>query len=81
MGFNLTYWTPMGGCYFFMGYNLENFGKFWKNGRFSGRIWPDWGNAAWADMAGLGSIGLINRMSISAQLTQVIYVRFNLKLF
>ena len=25
---------------------------------FSGRIWPDWGNAAWADMAGLGSIGL-----------------------
>ena len=30
----------------------------WKNGRFSGRIWPDWGNTAWADMAGLGSIGL-----------------------
>ena len=28
-----------------------------KNGRFSGRIWPDWGNTAWADMAGLGSIG------------------------
>ena len=28
---------------------------FWKNGRFSGRIWPDWGNTAWADMAGLGS--------------------------
>ena len=25
---------------------------------FSGRIWPDWGNTAWADMAGLGSIGL-----------------------
>ena len=31
--------------------------NFWKNGRFSGRIWPDWGNTAWADMAGLGSIG------------------------
>ena len=27
------------------------------NGRFSGRIWPDWGNTTWADMAGLGSIG------------------------
>ena len=31
---------------------------FWKNGRFSGRIWPDWGNTTWADMAGLGFIGL-----------------------
>ena len=35
---------------------------FWKNGRFSGRIWPDWGNTARVDMAGLGSIG-INHMS------------------
>ena len=38
------------------------FGKMWKiikkNGRFSGRIWPDWGNTTRADMAGLGSIGL-----------------------
>ena len=31
---------------------------FFKNGRFSGRIWPDWGNTALADMAGLGSIGI-----------------------
>ena len=37
---------------------LEKCGKFRKNGRFSGRIWPDWGNTARADMAGLGSIGL-----------------------
>ena len=37
---------------------LEKCGNFWKNGRFSGRIWPDWGNTARADMAGLGSIGL-----------------------
>ena len=22
-----------------------------------GRIWPDWGNTTWADMAGLGSKG------------------------
>ena len=58
MGFNLIYWTPMGGCYFLLGSNLEKYGKFWKNGRFSGRIWPDWGNTTWADLAGLGSIGL-----------------------
>ena len=35
---------------------------FFENGRFSRRIWPDWGNTAWADMAGLGSIGLNNVM-------------------
>ena len=45
----------MAGYYFFVGSNLEKYGKFC----FSGRIWPDWGNTAWADMAGLGSIGLI----------------------
>ena len=48
----------MDGYYYFVGSYLEKYGKFWKNGRFSGRIWPDWGNTAWADMAGLGSIGL-----------------------
>ena len=48
----------MSSSYFFMGSNLEKCGKFWKNGRFSGRIRPDWGNTARADMAGLGSIGL-----------------------
>ena len=47
---------------------MENFGKMWKilekcgiflkNGRFSGRIWPDWGNTTRADRAGLGSKGL-----------------------
>ena len=41
-----------------MGSNLEKYENSWKNGHFSGRIWPDWGNTAWADMAGLGSIGL-----------------------
>ena len=41
-----------------MGSNLEKFGKFGKSSRFSGRIRPDWGNTARADMAGLGSIGL-----------------------
>ena len=40
MGFNLIYWTSMGGFY------------------ISGWIWPDWGNTARADLAGLGSIGL-----------------------
>ena len=33
-------------------------GKYEKIACFLGRIWPDWGNVAWADMAGLGSIGL-----------------------
>ena len=37
---------------------MEKCGNFLKNGRFSGRIWPDWGNTTRADMAGLGSIGL-----------------------
>ena len=36
--------------------NVDIFGK--KIGRFSGQIWPDWGNTARVDMAGLGSIGL-----------------------
>ena len=49
----------MDGYYSFVGSNLGKYGKFWKNGRFSGRIWPDWGNTAWADMAGLGSKGLL----------------------
>ena len=48
----------MSGSWILVGSNLEKYGNFRKNGRFSGRIWPDWGNAAWADMAGLGSIGL-----------------------
>ena len=48
----------MSGSYILHGFILEKCGNFWKNGRFSGRIWPDWGNTAWADMAGLGSIGI-----------------------
>ena len=55
----MIYCTPMSGSYFLYGFILEKCGNFWKNGRFSGRIWPDWGNTARADMAGLGSIGLI----------------------
>ena len=57
MGFNLIYWTPMGGFYILIGSILKKCGKFWKNSRFSGWIWPDWGNAARADLARLGSIG------------------------
>ena len=44
----------MSGSYFLYDSILEKCGNFWKNGRFSGRIWPDWGNTARADMAGLG---------------------------
>ena len=36
--------------------------KYGKIGHFSGRIWPDWGNTAWADMARLGSIALTSRV-------------------
>ena len=32
--------------------------KIWKNVRFYGRLWPDWGNTARAAMARLGSIGI-----------------------
>ena len=48
----------MSGSYLFYGCILEKCGNIWENGCFSRRIWPDWGNTAWADMAGLGSIGL-----------------------
>ena len=37
---------------------MEKYGKIWKNGRFSGRLRPDWGYTTRAAMAGLGSIGL-----------------------
>ena len=57
----MTYLTPMSGSYFLYGSILEKCGFFLKNGRFSGRIWPDWGNTARADMAGLGSIGCTNQ--------------------
>ena len=64
IAFNLIYWTPICGLYILGGSILEKCGKIWKNGRFSGRIWPDWGNTARADMAGLGSIGLMNSQDI-----------------
>ena len=54
----------MSGSYFLNGSILEKCGHFWKNGRFSGRIWPDWGNTTRADMAGLGSIGIILHISV-----------------
>ena len=55
MGFNLIYWTPMGGFYFLLSSNLikkgENVGKtavfpggFGRIGEIPhGQIWPDWG--------------------------------------
>ena len=48
----------MGGFYILIVVFLDKCGKTLKNDCFSGRIWPDWGNAARADLAGLGSIGL-----------------------
>ena len=69
MGLKMIYWTPISGSYFLKGSILEKCGNFWKNGRFSGRIWPDWGNTTRADMAGLGSIGLTAPL-ISSDLQQ-----------
>ena len=63
MGFNLIYWNPMGGCYFWLGSNLEKFRK-------TVDIRLDWGNTARADMAGLGSIGLIKISAIIVTIGQ-----------
>ena len=60
VAFNLIYWTYNYIRFTFSErFCLEKCGKIWEIDRFSGRIWPDWGNTAQADMAGLGSIGLI----------------------
>ena len=61
MRFKRIYWTPMSGSYLLYCSNLDQCGNVWENGRFSGRIWPDWGNTTWADMAGLGSIAIYTR--------------------
>ena len=47
--------------------------KYWKIDCFSGWIRTDWGNTAWADMAGSGSKGLnveglVMSITISARL-------------
>ena len=55
IGFNLIYWSPICSQYFLDCSFLEKCGKIWKNGRFSGRLRPDWGNTARATTAGLGS--------------------------
>ena len=47
----------MGGKYLLEGY----FGKMC----FSGQLWPDLGNTAWAAMAGMGCIGLNFYISVS----------------
>ena len=57
---------------------MEKCGKFRKNGRFSGRIWPDWGNTAWADMAGLGSIGLRLRSCLMSKTSNFDFEIFDL---
>ena len=57
IGFNLIYWTPICGKNFLDCSILEKCGEIWKNGRFSGRLRPDWGHTARAATAGLGSKG------------------------
>ena len=56
----MIYWTPICGKYFLDCSILKKCGKIWKNGRYSERLQPDWGNTAWAATAGLGSKGLSN---------------------
>ena len=59
MGFNLIYWTPIC-CKNLLNCSiLEECGKIWENGRFSGRLQPDWGPTAQATTARLGSKGII----------------------
>ena len=71
----------MCGFYSLVGSILEKCGIFLKNGLFSGRIWPDWGNTARADMAGLGSIGLSKiRKYITVSIVEVIYKQMILAL-
>ena len=60
ISFNLIYWTPICGKYSLECSILEKCGKIWKNGCFSGWLWPDWGNTAWAAM--VGSIGLMQEL-------------------
>ena len=47
----------MGGNYFLVGFNKEKCGNLGKTAIFC-QIWPDWGYATWADMAGLGFKGI-----------------------
>ena len=68
MGFNLIYWTPMGGFYILIGSILEKCGKFWKKRPFFR-----------ADLAGLGKyrtggfgrIGVYRVNSIYISITKV----------
>ena len=57
---------PYGRLILFGMFSSGKRGFFLKNGRFSGRIWPDWGNTTWTDMDGLGSIGLSALISLSS---------------
>ena len=66
----------------FGGTFLEKCGKIWKNGHFSGRLWPDWGNTTRAAMAGSGSIGKSNHFCIyNYVLMVVLYLKNNQLLF
>ena len=45
---------------------------FLKNNSFSGWVWPDWGNTAWADM---GSIGLILYVIIIINVISYLFIK------
>ena len=58
----------MCGSYFISGSNLEKYGNFWKNDRFSGRIWPNWVNTTLTEF---GRIGVYR--------VKYIYLKYNSK--
>ena len=70
---NLIYWTPICGQYFRNGSLLEKCEKIWKNRRFYRRLWPDWGNTAWAAMVRLGSIELYKFSELDTSIDRAKY--------
>ena len=55
MGFDLVYWTTMGGSYFLVSSNLEKYGKLGKNSIF---FWTDMAGLGKYHMGGYGRIGV-----------------------
>ena len=55
MGFNLIYWTTMGGSYFLLGSNLE---KFWKTLEKQPFFWADMAGLGKYHTGGFGGIGV-----------------------
>ena len=66
----------MGGSYILVGSNLEKYGKFWKNSRFSGRIRPDTAGLGKYCTGGYGRIGVyrVNAHGIYRHFTSFMFL-------